>query len=166
VYYKGKDIFSYGVYFLHSIFSRGKRVIIFLFSLFKKSENSDRKSTQANWNAQPKQGKKKNNHQQRDQEQSQRAKEEFRKVRAEAERKKVKEESEAYTKTQGYQDTRSCEDILGLSSGYTKNELKIAYKRSVSRFHPDKYVHMSESFRAEAEEEFKKIQRAYKVLKV
>ena len=52
----------------------------------------------------------------------------------------------------GDRDTRTAREILGLSLYFTQEELKKAYKIKASRFHHDKYAHMSQSFRSEAEQ--------------
>ena len=62
-------------------------------------------------------------------------------------------------------DNRSAEEVLGVQPGASKAEVTKAYKNLRSRYHPDKYAHMSEQFRNEAAEEFKAIQNAYERLK-
>jgi len=61
-------------------------------------------------------------------------------------------------------DSRSAMDILGLKQGYTKKDLKDAYKRQCARFHPDKNVGKPPSLRVAMEEEMKKINEAYNKL--
>jgi len=61
-------------------------------------------------------------------------------------------------------DKRTSMRILGLYEGYTLKSVKTAYKRLVSRYHPDKHIHMSNNFRNETNEEFNKIQNAYNEL--
>ena len=46
----------------------------------------------------------------------------------------------------------------------TKEEIKAAYKRLASQYHPDKVSHLGEEFRVLAEQKFKEIQRAYQEL--
>jgi hypothetical protein len=63
------------------------------------------------------------------------------------------------------QDTRSYEEILGLSIGWTQEELKKAYQRESQRTHPDKWIGKPEALQKLMEEEYKMIQKAYKTLK-
>jgi len=68
---------------------------------------------------------------------------------------------QAHTK----EDVRSFEEILGVTTPYTRESVKIAYKKLCQRYHPDKVQsHMSEAYRKESAEEFKRIQKAYKIL--
>lgn len=150
-YYIVKDIFSGVFSFFSFITLKLRQVIFFIISIFKKIKSSQNKKTSSSSNKQ-RAGNNKKNHRGYE-EQKQRAKEQFKKAREEA--KKREEES---------QDNRSFEDIVGVNPEYTKDDLKNAYKRASSKFHPDKYSHMSEAFRLEAEQEFKKIQKAYKML--
>ena len=150
-YYWIKDISSFISYPFQLIASGIKQTIIFIISVFlhKTQPVGNKKSSQSRIQ----QGKRNNkNNGQNYEEQKQRAKESFREAREEAQKRED-------------QDTRSFEEIVGVNTGYTKNDLKAAYKRSASKFHPDKYSHMSKNFRDEAEQEFKKIQQAYNSLK-
>lgn len=63
------------------------------------------------------------------------------------------------------QDKRGYEQILGLSAGWTQEELKKAYQKEAQRTHPDKWVGESEHLRKQMEAEYKVIQKAYKTLK-
>ena len=69
------------------------------------------------------------------------------------------------SKAQNTLDNRNAMEVLGVSNGFTPKELKDAYKRLTSRYHPDKHIHMSVEFRDEAENEFGKIQTAYNKIK-
>ena len=69
------------------------------------------------------------------------------------------------SKAQNTPDNRTAMEILGVSNGFTPKELKDAYKRLTSRYHPDKHIHMSFEYRDEAETEFGKIQNAYNKIK-
>jgi DnaJ-domain-containing protein 1 len=62
-------------------------------------------------------------------------------------------------------DNRNAMEVLGLSVGFTPQDLKDAYKRLTNRYHPDKHIHMSQEFKNEAEIEFGKIQKAYNKIK-
>lgn len=94
------------------------------------------------------------------------AKEEFKRAREEAKKREEQERAEKDGKNayQTRSDNRSFEEILGLPTPFSKSELNRAYKTAVSRYHPDKYVHMSEQFQQEAQQEFVKIQKAYNYL--
>ncbi|MEE9363082.1 MAG: J domain-containing protein [Cellulophaga sp.] len=151
-FYWFKDTFSSFFDLINSIFSKLKQAIIFIISLFPSYKKARNKNSYTSHNQE---GVRNNKNNSRDyEEQSRRTKEEF---------KKAREESQRREELDG-QDNRSFEDIVGVNPGYTNNDLKSAYKRASSKFHPDKYSHMSENFRAEAEQEFKKIQKAYRML--
>lgn len=60
---------------------------------------------------------------------------------------------------------RSYEQILGLSKGWTQDDLKTAYKRECQRTHPDKWTGKTESLKQIMEAEYKAVQEAYKKLK-
>lgn len=62
-------------------------------------------------------------------------------------------------------DTRTFEEILGLSSGWTQDDLKTAYKRESQRLHPDKWTGKPATIQAIMEAEFKAVQQAYNRLK-
>ncbi len=149
-FYFIKDIFFSVCGFFQFIFSGINKAVSFMFSFLKPA----RKPKDRAYSNTSNQHESINNQGNRQayEEHSQRAKEQFRQAREETQRQEEK------------QDTRSFEDIVGVNSRYTKTELKTAYKRSASRFHPDKHSHMSEEFRTEAEQEFKKIQKAYNIL--
>jgi DnaJ-domain-containing protein 1 len=59
------------------------------------------------------------------------------------------------------QDTRTPYEILGVSPDASQAQIKKAYAILRSRYHPDKYSHMSEAFRREAAEEFKRVKESY-----
>lgn len=89
-----------------------------------------------------------------------RAKEKVRQAREEAERAKREEEQQG----RAGGDQRTPRQILGLGETFTLEELKRAYRSAASRYHPDKHLGMSETFKKEAEAEFIKVQNAYEVL--
>ena len=106
-----------------------------------------------------------NHHQNRENRRSQSQQQE-RQRQAEQERiRQAKEDLKRQReKARQEQDNRSPEQILGLQDGFTLSDLKKAYKLAVSRYHPDKYAHMSEVFQKESEAELVKVQQAYNEL--
>ena len=94
-------------------------------------------------------------------------KEQARKAREEARHQEESSKSNASnssTSRKTKTDNRSAMEILGLNNGFSQADLKKAYRTLSGRFHPDRYAHMSEELQEEMAEEFKKIQKAYKVL--
>jgi len=61
-------------------------------------------------------------------------------------------------------DTRSFYEVLGVDFDASPEQLKNAYRELIKAYHPDKHLHMSESFRKECEIELTKINAAYKRL--
>jgi hypothetical protein len=55
--------------------------------------------------------------------------------------------------------------VLGLSRGASAQEIREAYRRLASQYHPDKVIHLGHEFRELAEIRFKEIQAAYQELK-
>ncbi len=55
-------------------------------------------------------------------------------------------------------------EVLGVTRNASFEEMKVAYRRLASQYHPDKVSHLGEEFRALAEKKFKEIQEAYQVL--
>jgi type III secretory pathway component EscR len=101
-----------------------------------------------------------------------RAKEEVRQAREQSKRKEEQRQgntsnssgNNANTNSNTSADKRSHQQVLGLSDNYTVAELTKAYKMGTSRYHPDKYAHMSLDFQKEAQNEFIKIKKAYDFL--
>jgi uncharacterized membrane protein YkvA (DUF1232 family) len=56
--------------------------------------------------------------------------------------------------------------VLGVGRNASVDEIKKAYRRLVSTYHPDKVNHMGEEFQKLAEIKFKEIQEAYHQLKI
>lgn len=149
------DFYYYGKDFFLVVFLNLKKILILIISVLQlKQKSGGSNSNDSSGNNQNKDRKYDQNKEE--------AKERFRQAREEA---KIKEEAQ---KTQNskkpQEDTRSFESIIGVNPNYTKSELKTAYRKSASQYHPDKYSHMSEEFKKEAESEFKKIQKAYNAL--
>lgn len=61
-------------------------------------------------------------------------------------------------------DKRDPYEVLGIDRTASEEEIKAAYRHLVSKYHPDKVVHLGEEFRTLAEEKFKEIQEAYQAL--
>lgn len=55
--------------------------------------------------------------------------------------------------------------LLEISSGATPEEVKVAYRRAVSRYHPDKVAHLGPEFQELAHKKLLAIQSAYEALK-
>ncbi|KLL03464.1 MAG: molecular chaperone DnaJ, partial [Mycoplasmataceae bacterium CE_OT135] len=55
-------------------------------------------------------------------------------------------------------------DILGVSRNATEAKIKNAYRKLAIKWHPDKWVNKSEAEQKAAEEKFREIDEAYKVL--
>jgi len=55
--------------------------------------------------------------------------------------------------------------VLGVQKGASPAEVREAYRRLASQYHPDKVVHLGQEFRDLAEMRFKEIQAAYQKLK-
>jgi DnaJ like chaperone protein len=51
--------------------------------------------------------------------------------------------------------------ILEIAKTASKDEIKAAYRRLASKYHPDKVLHLGEEFKELAEKRFKEIQSAY-----
>jgi len=109
------------------------------------------------------QERKRQEDQREQEEQIRRAKEKVRQAREEAEKaQKAEREEEQRGGSTG--DRRTPRQILGLGESFTLDELKKAYRSAASRYHPDKHLGMSETFKKEAEAEFIKVQNAYNTL--
>ena len=56
-------------------------------------------------------------------------------------------------------------EVLGTKSGLTLEEYKKLYKQEVMKCHPDRTAGLGERLKKQAEEEMKKINRAWEVIK-
>ena len=65
----------------------------------------------------------------------------------------------------GSKNPKDPHDVLGVNPGASQQEIKNAYRRLVSKYHPDKVVHLGDEFQKLAEIRFKEIQQAYQELK-
>ena len=62
------------------------------------------------------------------------------------------------------QEQRNFEEILGLSDGWTKSDLKAAYRQKCQQLHPDKWGGFPKNIALTMEKEYKEVQDAYKHL--
>lgn len=65
------------------------------------------------------------------------------------------QQEQAKREQQDEPDKRSDEDILGLSRGWTQEDLKVAYRRKCNQLHPDKWEKMPKQMQLMMEKEFK-----------
>ncbi len=54
--------------------------------------------------------------------------------------------------------------VLGIGQNASPEEIKAAYRRLASKYHPDKVSHLGDEFKDLAEKRFKEIQEAYQQL--
>ena len=64
-----------------------------------------------------------------------------------------------------FKDSTSAYKILEISSSATDNEVKKAFRKMATKFHPDKVHHLGEEFQKMAEEKFKSVNEAYAEIK-
>ncbi len=64
-----------------------------------------------------------------------------------------------------HSDTASCYKVLEINESATVNEIKKAYRKMATKYHPDKVHHLGEDFQKFAEEKFKKVNDAYEKIK-
>ncbi len=64
-----------------------------------------------------------------------------------------------------FKDSTSAYKILEISSNATDNEVKKAFRKMATKFHPDKVHHLGEEFQKMAEEKFKSVNEAYAEIK-
>ena len=64
-----------------------------------------------------------------------------------------------------FKDTTSSYKILEITSDAADDEVKKAYRKMATKFHPDKVHHLGEEFQKMAEEKFKSVNDAYQTIK-
>lgn len=85
-------------------------------------------------------------------------------IRVQQGRAKREQQERTKREQQDESDKRSNEEILGLSYGWTQEDLKVAYRHKCNQLHPDKWEKMPIQIQMMMEKEFKAIQQAYKNL--
>ena len=64
-----------------------------------------------------------------------------------------------------YKDSSMAYKILEVSKNASDNEVKKAYRKMATKFHPDKVHHLGKEFQKMAEEKFKTLNDAYTQIK-
>ncbi len=62
-------------------------------------------------------------------------------------------------------DTHSAYEVLEIEKSATDSEVKKAYRKMASKYHPDKVAHLGEDLKNLAEEKFKSVNEAYQSVK-
>jgi len=62
-------------------------------------------------------------------------------------------------------DTKGAYEILGANKKQTNEEIKSAYRKMATKYHPDKVSHLGDDFAKFAEEKFKSVNDAYQKIK-
>ena len=78
---------------------------------------------------------------------------------------KISEKDFQSIKAMFYKDSSAAYKILEISKNATDSEIKKAYRKMATKFHPDKVHHLGEEFQKMAEEKFKKLNDAYTQIK-
>ena len=88
------------------------------------------------------------------------------KVRLEEERRQRQKQSSQKREPpkNRHEKERSYEEILGLSSGWTKSDLISAYRKKCQQTHPDKWKGYPENIVCAMEKEYKEVQNTFKYL--
>ena len=64
-----------------------------------------------------------------------------------------------------YKDSSAAYKILEISKNVENNDVKKAYRKMATKFHPDKVHHLGEEFQKMSEEKFKTLNDAYMQIK-
>ncbi len=78
---------------------------------------------------------------------------------------------QAYNKNQQQESSSSTRvkdpyNVLNISRNASQEDIKKAYRKLASQYHPDKVAHLGDEFKKLAEKRFKEIQEAYQSLKL
>ncbi len=78
---------------------------------------------------------------------------------------------QAYNKNQQQESSSSTRvkdpyKVLNIAGNASQEDIKKAYRKLASQYHPDKVAHLGDEFKKLAEERFKEIQEAYQSLKI
>lgn len=63
------------------------------------------------------------------------------------------------------ESTESSYKILGIEQSATDDEVKKAYRKLATQYHPDKVGYLGDDIKKSAEEKFRKINEAYESIK-
>lgn len=96
------------------------------------------------------------------QEQTEKAREDFKRAREEQKRAEENRPQEEAKQSK----PRGALEVLGLDPGYSPAELEKAYKVMRSRYHPDRFEHMSDTVKKEMAKEFQAVMESYKRLNI
>lgn len=94
----------------------------------------------------------------------QRARDDIRNQAEQLKREREQFEAEMRSSKKGKPDNRTHEQILGVDTGFTLDDLKIAKKRKVAKLHSDKWQDMPPEFISYMDEELKKVLQAFEIL--
>ena len=64
-----------------------------------------------------------------------------------------------------FKDTKAAYKILEIPLSATNEEVKKAFRKMATKFHPDKVAHLGEDHVQTAEDKFQKVQQAYDLIK-
>ena len=82
-----------------------------------------------------------------------------------SERKETKDHHDVSGPGMDTEYTKSPHEILEVRPGASQEEIQKAYRKAVSKYHPDKMAHLGKDFQELAQKRFLQIQKAYEILK-